>query len=481
MEAINIGTRREVFWDDFIVDTEKTTADLRLGHPEKKEIVAVLNMPWEGDGMSYPHVVKVDGIYRMYFITTISDLSKMVSKDGIHEEIVHTLSCIESEDGIRWHRPNLRNCKWVDTEENNIVIKDWLDNFYVFRDENPDCPEDEKYKGLAAREFGKDEQGKMYSRLWSYVSADGIHFKMVGRIIETGQFDTLNTAHWNAEHKKYMCFYRRIIDGVRMVYYAESTDFKNWSVEKPLTYSDGFNFPLYTNSVSPYYRAPHILSGFPTRYVERTQWTENYERLPGVESRKERMKIQPRYGLTTTDALFMTSRDGMNWHRFPEAFLTPGQERSNNWSYGDCYLSCGDSVETENEDGNREISMYCGEGGWTKSPISLRRYTIRLDGFASRYGKYDDGQRVVTKPIIFDGSKLEMNFKTSAMGSVYVNILDEDGNVISGFKGIEHFGDNTACPVCFETGYDVSSLSGKTVRLEFILKDAHIYSFQFYK
>ena len=37
MEQINIGSRREVFWDDYIIDTEKTTASFRVMQPEKKE------------------------------------------------------------------------------------------------------------------------------------------------------------------------------------------------------------------------------------------------------------------------------------------------------------------------------------------------------------------------------------------------------------------------------------------------------------
>ena len=39
MEAISIGRRREVFWDDFLIDPERTTAISRLVPPVEKECV----------------------------------------------------------------------------------------------------------------------------------------------------------------------------------------------------------------------------------------------------------------------------------------------------------------------------------------------------------------------------------------------------------------------------------------------------------
>ena len=64
-EKINIGGRREVFWDDYMVDTARTTAEFRLHKPVKKEMVMELNMPWEGDGCDYFNIMNDDGLYRM--------------------------------------------------------------------------------------------------------------------------------------------------------------------------------------------------------------------------------------------------------------------------------------------------------------------------------------------------------------------------------------------------------------------------------
>ena len=51
--AIRIDSRLEPFWDDFLLDSAKTTAELRNFSPVKREKVMDLGEPWEGDGCDY--------------------------------------------------------------------------------------------------------------------------------------------------------------------------------------------------------------------------------------------------------------------------------------------------------------------------------------------------------------------------------------------------------------------------------------------
>ena len=99
----------------------------------------------------------------------------------------------------------------------------------------------------------------------------------------------------------------------------ESDDFENWSEPVMLRYGDAEDSPLYTNNVQPYYRAPHIFIGIPTRYVERIEWDDSFEELCGKEKRLDRMRDCQRYGLVVTDALFMTSRNGVDFKKYDEA------------------------------------------------------------------------------------------------------------------------------------------------------------------
>ena len=89
-----------------------------------------------------------------------------------------------------------------------------------------------------------------------------------------------------------------------------------------------------------------------------------------------------------------------------------------------------------------------------------------------------------TQPIVFAGKTLSVNFATSAAGSMWVELQTADGKPIKGFAladSVELFGDTLDRKVTWKQGADVSALAGKPVRLQFKLKDADLYSFQFQK
>jgi len=138
-------------------------------------------------------------------------------------------------------------------------------------------------------------------------------------------------------------------------------------------------------------------------------------------------------------------------------------------------------LETPTDDGeNTEISLFLGEyynHGNNEAEDRLVRYTLRRDGFACYSGKYKKGEKLVTKPFVFDGEDLEINFATSARGNMYITIQDEQGNCA---KTCELFGDSDHRLVHFE-GVEVSEFAGKTVTLTFELSDAKIYAFEFKK
>ena len=111
----------------------------------------------------------------------------------------------------------------------------------------------------------------------------------------------------------------------------------------------------------------------------------------------------------------------------------------------------------------------------------LRRYSMRLDGFASIYAPYQSGS-MTTRPLIFKGRKLLLNFATSAPGYVKVEIQNTEGKPISGYSlkdAEELIGNYIEHPASWRHGTDVSSLSGRPVRLHFVMKDANLYSLQF--
>ena len=111
----------------------------------------------------------------------------------------------------------------------------------------------------------------------------------------------------------------------------------------------------------------------------------------------------------------------------------------------------------------------------------VARYSLRLDGFASLHAGYHGGS-MTTRPLRFQGSRLELNYSTSAAGSLRIEILDESGKPIPGFtlnEARELIGDQIARTYEWSNNPDLASLSGRTLRLRFHLKDADLYSWRF--
>ena len=179
----------------------------------------------------------------------------------------------------------------------------------------------------------------------------------------------------------------------------------------------------------------------------------------------------------------MSSRDGVTFNIWPEAFIRPGLRPQDNWTYGDNYQNWGLVTTRSQFDGAPdELSMYVSEGYWRGQGVSLRRYTTRVDGFVSLHAPLSGGE-MVTRPLSFRGGNLELNFSASAAGSVRVEILH--GQVDTAIEGygladsVELLGDDLERTGRWAEGADLSKLSGEPVRLRFVLRDADIYAFRF--
>ena len=217
--------------------------------------------------------------------------------------------------------------------------------------------------------------------------------------------------------------------------------------------------------------------GFPMRYNDRRDCPDNFEQLPLGEIHKRLYENRRRQGTAFTDGAIITSRDGYNFNKWDEAYITPGIENPMNWWYGNCLMAYGMFETPADEEGApNEISMLIPESCYRIKPVEYYRYTTRLDGFFSWYAKYRGGE-VLTKPFTFEGDELEINFSTSAFGDVTVTVCDECGNELDGYKSGKIFGDSVCRKVKFEK--ELKLLENTPVRLKFYLRDCDLYSFKF--
>lgn len=440
--AVDIGSRLELFVDDFLLDGMSGGVMRRMHHPVPREVILTLDKPWEGNTSAYLAVIQHEGRVLLYFNATPHPRGQ-------------TTGVIESHDGIHFTRPVFNLYDFQGSKENNLLPRMGASghNFTPFLDANPAVPPDQRYKAIAYHPNG--------GGLGAYASADGINWRMLveERVIgQPGGFDSQNLAFWDGETQQYVCYYRHEDPRGRLrgIWRQVSTDFIHWSDPQPVTYADDRMEHMYTNVIRPYFRAPHIYIGLPARYVP------------------TRRKIMEHQETGISDGVLMSSRDGLRFQRWKDAFIRPDTEPEV-WTDRNNYPAWG-MVQTASD----EISLY-----WTEHyrhpGMRLRRGTIRTDGFVSLYAGEQPGE-VLTRPLIFSGNRLVVNYATAAVGLLQIEICDEQGAPIKNYALADCevlFGNEIEHVMTWKRKSDIGHLAGKPVRLRIRLDAADLYSLRF--
>ncbi len=457
---LDVGGRRQLFVDRWLIESMARTS-LKMHCPVPREVVFRFDAPWEGPESGYVTVMKDEGGYRLYY------------RGG--GETTQEVSCMaESTDGIHWNRINPGLFEFNGSRNNNIIYRGqrksyWEShNFTPFRDNNPAVLSDQKYKAIG---IGRNvlPSGEDVKALVGLVSPDGVHWRLLQDkpIITMGKFDSQNVAFWDTNRGEYVCYLRdsRLLnpgtrETVRSVKRATSKDFVHWTAPVWLDFGTRPLEQFYTNAIVQYFHEPSLYLGFPMRFVpERKIIGANSRAVDGV-----------------SDGVMLSSHDGLRWDRtFMEAFIRPGLSPGN-WgnAHGNNTPAWG-VVPT----GINEISVY-----WTENYGAipqLRRGTLRLDGFASVNAPWDGGE-FITHPFRFEGRHLVLNFSTSAVGSIKVEIQDASGKPVPGYSladCMEIYGDETARVVFWKAGSGLATLAGRSVKMRFVMKDADLYSLRF--
>lgn len=449
-----IGGRRELFVDGWLLASTRG-AVRRLHAPQRQEVAFRFDAPWEGRQCGYVTVLRDGDRFRMYY-------------RGGGDQTREVTCMAESAEGRQWTRPRLGLHEFQGSRGNNILLmpreKGYVEshNFTPFVDPNPAAPPDERYKAMALGKFFDPQLGDRRKMLFAFVSPDGIRWRRLGEepVLREGSFDSQNVAFWDTARREYVSYSRGARDGVRSILRSTSPDFRRWSPQEWIDLGPGPAEHLYTNAIAPYFRAPHLYLGFPMRFVPT----------------RTRVGAEERTVDALSDAVLISSRDGRRWDRsFPEAFLRPGPD-PRNWGNGH-----GNNTPAWGllPSGDGELSLYWNEhyGGIPQ----LRRGTVRVDGFASLAAPAAGGE-AVTRPLVFRGRRLVLNYATSAVGSVHVELQNAEGRPLPGYSLAdcsEIYGDETARPVAWKGGRDVGALAGKPMRLRLVLRDADLYSLQF--
>jgi hypothetical protein len=462
---LDIGDRLEPFVDGYLIESASNVTH-QLHHPVPREIAITFDKPWEGRYCGYVTVIKDGDGCRIYY--------RGIPEAG-HDGNDTEVTCVaESKDGITFTRPILGLYEAEGSKDNNIILADaapFSHNFAPFLDTRPGCPPEERYKAIAGTSKGG---------LYGFISADGYRWtKLEGPLIEhegpAFSFDSQNNAFWSESEQTYVCYFRTWRKkpenasgiGYRWISRRTSPDFRQWGPMEDMSYGDTQPEHLYTNQTVSYARAPHIYIAFAARFMP--------NRRVVTAAQAEEISSEGKYSGDCSETVFMSSRGGSVYDRtFMEGFIRPGIGPSN-WTSRTNYTTRG-LVQTTDD----VMSMYI-QRGYGQPTHRLQRLTLRTDGFASMNAGYHGGE-FVTKPLIYKGSRLAINFSTSAAGSIWVELQTMDGKAIEGFtldECDEIIGDEIARTVTWSGSADLARLAGKPVKVRFKLKDADVYSLQF--
>ena len=472
----DIGSRLELFVDKLLIERMEGV-HLVLQKPRDEGPVLFTEEPWEGDFIGYFTVIKDGDTFRLYY--------RGLPTNG-HAGLPEEVTCYaESSDGIHWKKPRLGIVEVNGSRDNNIIIGPGSPpvrhNFTPFLDTRPGVDEAERFKALGGL-FDHDTRPATTHGLMLYGSSDGIHWKplrdeaVINQSHRRARYtDTASSpAFWSEAEECYVCYMRDWIGepkreghhgSIRWIGRSTSPDLFEWTQVELMKYEPIEH--LYTSNTHPYFRAPHMYIALPARFMPRRQVVTPEE--------AESVNVAPDFIYDCSDAVLMSSRGGNTFDRtFKEGFLRPGIGPQN-WISRTNYPAL-NVVQT----GPTEMSLYAQHDN-AQPTTHLRRYSLRLDGFSSAQAPYEGGQ-LVTKPLIFSGGQLILNFATSAAGDIRVELQDEGGDPISGYAlpdSRELIGNYIEKEVVWKDGSDVSKLKGKPVRVRFVMKDADLFSIRF--
>src|SRR5206468_4283604 len=200
----------------------------------------------------------------------------------------------------------------------------------------------------------------------------------------------------------YLCYFRtwkKVGEGFRWISRTTSKDFLHWTEPVEMEFGDTSPEHLYTNGTHPYFRAPHIYIALAKRFFP------TKAALPPEQSKH--LVSNASYRIASSDSIFMTTRGGSHYDRtFMEAFIRPGPDPED-WVARDNTPALG--VVPANA---RQMFIYR-MSHYAQPTSHMARYSLRTDGFVSVSAPYRGGE-LITKAFTFSGSKLEINFVTSA-------------------------------------------------------------------
>jgi hypothetical protein len=320
-------------------------------------------------------------------------------------------------------------------------------------------------------------------------STDGLAWTQVPGSATLAGFD-VETLTYDPIAKIFVAMIKRHLSiplGPRTIWVSTSSDFKAWSTPRPSFAADGLDDELIPaagrHGQTPWseiYGMPAIRYG--DQYLG-TPWVFDIAYSPNRDagdnsSDKGRSHIE-----------LATSRDLVNWSRpSRDDLIVPGGEPA--WDYG-FQLSGTDLVTVQQPDGQWVTRFYygafagehsCAMADVTNGDCDTMTGNSKV-GMVSwptdRFASFHGAGTVTTRPLTPAGHKLTVNYAPSGGSTLKVEVLDVDGNVITGYGSANGTPITTdaKAPGTQVTWGGATTLPSGQVRLRFTQTGGDLYAF----
>lgn len=451
--AINIDRGRQLFFDDHLIADSILQRTWHTPVIHEASPVLKPETPLEMNGGKQPVACPFsDGVWY--------DPRERLFKMWYHAGWFDGIAYATSEDGIRWKRPKLD----VEPGTNRVLARREgyaRDGVAVWPDWEAADPA-QRYKMFGYfRRRGAAAVGEVYT------SPDGIHWKGPH---ETSYCGDNTNFYYDAFRKLWVWSIRPDKDPRgRSRVRREHRDFlasARWNPEDllgPVMHPDESDRP-----------DPAI--GVPTQLYH---WTAiGYE---SVMLGQFMIHFGPDNGVCakggfpkTTDVNIGFSRDGVTWMRSPQRPFIGSSRKVGTWNRGYVHNTGGICLVVGDK-------LYFYFGAWSGASAnkpggdmyaggSTGLAVLRRDGFVSM-GK---NGMLTTRAVAFSGRHLFVNAAAGG-GEVAVEVVGELGFGVKDCVPVR--ADGTRQALRWNSGRDLSGLTGKALRLRFHLKRAELYSF----
>ena len=451
-----VGSERQLFVDDvFLEHTEGVTLKL---HPPRKtgEKNVQREHAWESATLNWFTVMDDGGTLRMWY--------ECYDVDGWPTGDDTSFCYAESNDGVRWRKPELGIFSYGGSTRNNILFRmigpdgchSRVHGTCVFRD--PTAAPEARYRAVSQ---GLWPAMDPIHRIAGMVSPDGLRWTRYPEPICSIMADSQYSAFWDPSIGSYV-IYGRVGGRGRALGRAQN---KNFSHFEPLELvleandDDPVDSDLYNPAALKYPHAANVYFMFPSLF---------------------------QHGPQTLDVRLAVSRDGIHWTRPGRRPFIPLGEQGE-FDSGSLYMGQGlirrggelwqyyGGSRLRHDESRLELLQEPG-GSRTYS-----RVVSRLDGYVS----VDAGPEAgffETPPLIFTGSRLELNVQVREGGEVRVGLMNETGEHAEGCAVrdcVPVTGDHLAAEVKWDGRTDLRDLTGKPTKMRVAMKSASLYAFRF--